>query len=94
MKLNDFPFQVIADSQREYNGPDTTGGGGSGSSSSSSNNGRGSSLSESSTHTVLVIHPLQAGDKVKVQFNRDGTSYIHSDNDHDVHFTGRKLAPL
>ena len=84
MKSNDFPFQVIADSQREYNGPDTT----------SSNNGRGSSLSESSTHTVLVIHPLRAGDQVKVQFNRDGTSYIHSDNDHDVHFTARKLAPL
>jgi len=76
--------KVIADSQREYNGPD----------SGSSSGGRGSSLSESSTHTVLVIYKLQVGDQVKVQFNRDGTSYIHSDNDHDVHFTGRKLAPL
>ena len=83
--MSSFLLQVIADSQREYNGPDSGSAGGS---------GRGSSLSESSTHTVLVIHPLVAGDQVKVQFNRDGTSYIHSDNDHDVHFTGRKLAPL
>lgn len=51
-------------------------------------------MSESSTHTVLVIYPLHVGDQVKVQFNRDGKSYIHSDNDHDVHFTARKLAPL
>ena len=84
MNSNEFPFQVIADSQREYNGPDA----------GPVNGGRGSSLSESSTHTVLVIYKLQVGDQVKVQFNRDGTSYIHSDNDHDVHFTGRKLAPL
>jgi len=26
---------------------------------------------------------------VRVQFNRDGTSYMHSDNDHDVHFTAK-----
>ena len=48
MNSNEFPFQVIADSQREYNGPD----------SGSSNGGRGSSLSESSTHTVLVIYKV------------------------------------
>ena len=41
-----------------------------------------------------MIYKLGYGDQVKVQFNRDGTSYIHSDNDHDVHFTGRRLAPL
>ena len=73
------------DSQREYNGPDVG--------SNTSNRGT-SGLSESSTHTVLVIYKLGFGDQVKVQFNRDGTSYIHSDNDHDVHFTGRRLAPL
>lgn len=28
-------------------------------------------------------------EKVRVQFNRDGTSYMHSDNDHDVHFTAK-----
>ncbi len=27
-------------------------------------------------------------------FNRDGNSYIHSDNDHDVHFTGLRLGRL
>ena len=86
MKSNDFPFQVIVDSQREYNGPDTSGGRG---------GGRGSrNLSESSTHTVMVLYPLRKGDQVKVQFNKDGHSYIHSDNDHDVHFTGRRVSAL
>ena len=48
MNSNEFPFQVIADSQREYNGPDA----------GPVNGGRGSSLSESSTHTVLVIYEV------------------------------------
>ena len=86
MKSNDFLFKVIVDSQREYNGPDATRGG----------SGRGSqrNLSESSTHSVSVLYPLHRGDQVKVQFNKDGHSYIHSDNDHDVHFTGRRVAVL
>ncbi len=29
-----------------------------------------------------------------LQFNRDGESYIHSDNDHDVHFTGLRLGDI
>ena len=32
--------------------------------------------------------------KVRVQFNKDGVSYIHSDNDHDVHFTGIKVSDV
>ncbi len=31
---------------------------------------------------------------VILQFNRDGESYIHSDNDHDVHFTGLRLGDI
>ena len=42
---------------------------------------------------TLIYYKLQVGDQVKVQFNRDGTSYIHSDNDHDVHFTGKVIYP-
>ena len=57
-------------------------------------NGHDASDSESSTHTILVFYPLSVGDKVKVLFNRDGESYIHSDHDHDVHFTGRRVAAL
>ncbi len=57
-------------------------------------NGNELSTSESSTHTILVLHPLGVGDIVKVQFNKDGNSYIHSDSDHDVHFTGVRLADL
>ena len=49
-------------------------------------NGNEISKTESSTHSIMVLHPLLKGDIVKVQFNKDGTSYIHSDNDHDVHF--------
>ena len=55
-------------------------------------NGNPRSNSESSTHTIMVLYPLQIGDQVKVKFNRDGESYIHSDRDHDVHFTGRRVA--
>ena len=87
MKPND-PFlllKVIVDSQREYNGPDTSRG---------PNRGSQRNLSESSTHSVSVLYPLHQGDQVKVQFNKDGHSYIHSDNDHDVHFTGRRVARL
>lgn len=57
-------------------------------------NGNEISSSESSTHTVMVMYPLVVGDLVKVQFNKDGSSYIHSDNDHDVHFTGRRISDL
>jgi len=57
-------------------------------------NGNELSDSESSTHTVLAFHPLQENDRVKVRFNKDGNSYIHSDHDHDVHFAGLWLAPL
>lgn len=57
-------------------------------------NGNEQSQSESSTHTMMVLYPLQAGDIVKVQFNKDGNSYMHSDNDHDVHFTGRWVSAL
>lgn len=73
---------VIADSQREYNGPKGKG----------ANNPGGSGQTESSTHTILVHYQLNIGDQVKVQFNKDGNSYIHSDSDHDVHFTGLKVA--
>ena len=55
--MSSFLLQVIADSQREYNGPhhpDSGSGGGGGSGGPS----RGSSLSESSTHTVLVIYEV------------------------------------
>lgn len=68
-------LQVIADSQREYNGNE-------------------SSTAESSTHTILAFYPLRKGDEVKIQFNKDGSSYIHSDNDHDVHFTALWLSPI
>ena len=34
------------------------------------------------------------GDIVKVKFNRDSTSYMHSDGDHDVHFTARLVQYL
>jgi len=47
---------------------------------------------ESSTHTVVLLHILREGDEVYVMFNKDGTSFIHSDDDHDVHFTVRKVA--
>eukprot|EP00095_Tigriopus_kingsejongensis_P006899 maker-scaffold126_size328755-snap-gene-0.10 protein:Tk06899 transcript:maker-scaffold126_size328755-snap-gene-0.10-mRNA-1 annotation:"AGAP001552-PA" len=57
-------------------------------------NGNEISTSESSTHTVMVIYPLIFGDVVKVKFNKDGSSYIHSDNDHDVHFTARRISDL
>ncbi|CAM6053923.1 unnamed protein product [Sphagnum tenellum] len=57
-------------------------------------NGNELSSSESSTHTIMVLYPLNVGDLVKVQFNKDGSSYIHSDNDHDVHFTGRRVSSL
>ena len=45
------------------------------------------------TLATFIYYKLQVGDQVKVQFNRDGTSYIHSDNDHDVHFTGKVICP-
>lgn len=54
-------------------------------------NGNEMSTSESSTHTVMVFYSLGYGDLVKVQFNKDGASYIHSDQDHDVHFTARRI---
>lgn len=58
-------------------------------------NGEGSnSKTESSTHSILVYYPLRVGDLVKVQFNKDGASYIHSDRDHDVHFTARMVGPF
>eukprot|EP00096_Caligus_rogercresseyi_P008232 TRINITY_DN26724_c0_g1_i1.p1 TRINITY_DN26724_c0_g1~~TRINITY_DN26724_c0_g1_i1.p1 ORF type:complete len:253 (-),score=31.68 TRINITY_DN26724_c0_g1_i1:104-862(-) len=57
-------------------------------------NARSTLETESSTHTVLVYFPILAGHQVKVQFNKDGSSYIHSDGDHDVHFTGRRVGPL
>lgn len=57
-------------------------------------NGNHRSNSESSTHTILVLYPLRIGDQVKVIFNRDGDSYIHSDRDRDVHFTGRRVAAI
>ena len=56
------------------------------------NNGR--SRTESSTHTMLALYPLKESSKVKIMFNKDGQSYIHSDNDHDVHFIVRKIAEL
>jgi hypothetical protein len=33
-------------------------------------------------------------DTVRVQFNKDGGSFIHSDSDHDVHFTVVKISNL
>ena len=39
----------------------------------------------------MVYYNLGFGDMVKVQFNKDGASYIHSDQDHDVHFTARRI---
>ena len=54
----------------------------------------GKSRTESSTHTVLALYPVREKDTIKVQFNKDGASYIHSDSDHDVHFTARKIAAL
>ncbi|XP_023329784.1 uncharacterized protein LOC111702358 [Eurytemora carolleeae] len=54
----------------------------------------GNSRTESSTHTVILLHILRAADTVRVQFNKDGSSYIHSDDDHDVHFTVRKVADI
>jgi len=42
----------------------------------------------------MVVYPVNAGDRVRVQFNKDGVSYIHSDNDHDVHFTGIKVSDV
>ena len=68
---------VVADSQREYKGP----------------NGEANE-SESSTHTMMLMYPLHMGDIVKVKFNRDSTSYMHSDGDHDVHFTARLVQYL
>jgi len=50
--------------------------------------------SESSTHSVVVIYALNVGDRVRVQFNKDGNSYIHSDADHDVHFTAFRISKL
>ena len=32
--------------------------------------------------------------RVRVQFNKDGNSYIHSDEDHDVHFTAFRISKL
>ena len=29
-----------------------------------------------------------------MQFNKDGSSYIHSDNDHDVHFTAFRISKI
>lgn len=52
----------------------------------------GNSRTESSTHTVVLLHSLREGDEVFVMFNKDGSSFIHSDDDHDVHFTVRKVA--
>ena len=54
----------------------------------------GKSRTESSTHTVMALYPIRVNDTIRVQFNKDGHSYIHSDNDHDVHFTARKIADL
>jgi len=57
-------------------------------------NGNGQEKTESSTHTMLALFPLKGNDTVKVQFNKDGHSYIHSDKDHDVHFTMRRISRL
>jgi len=57
-------------------------------------NGNGQEKTESSTHTMLALFPLKGNDSVKVQFNKDGHSYIHSDRDHDVHFTMRRISRL
>eukprot|EP00092_Neocalanus_flemingeri_P021782 GFUD01023630.1.p1 GENE.GFUD01023630.1~~GFUD01023630.1.p1 ORF type:complete len:274 (+),score=50.63 GFUD01023630.1:16-837(+) len=54
----------------------------------------GKSRTESSTHTVMALYPVKEMDTIRVQFNKDGYSYIHSDSDHDVHFTARKIAAL
>lgn len=54
----------------------------------------GNARTESSTHTVLALHVLKPNDTVRVQFNKDGGSFIHSDSDHDVHFTVVKIANL
>jgi len=54
----------------------------------------GKSRTESSTHTVMALYPIRGDDTIRVQFNKDGHSYIHSDNDHDVHFTARKISDL
>ena len=32
--------------------------------------------------------------RVRMQFNKDGNSYIHSDQDHDVHFTAFRISKL
>ena len=70
---------MVADSQREYRG---------GSDPLDPHSSSGSQ-SESSTHTVMLMYPLHTGDRVYVQFNKDSNSYMHSDNDKDVHFTAR-----
>lgn len=71
--------RVIADSQREYRGGTDTNGNG------------GSAGSESSTHTMILMHPLVVGDMVYVKFNKDSNSYMHSDDDKDVHFSVRMV---
>ena len=54
----------------------------------------GKSRTESSTHTVMALYPVRGNDTIRVQFNKDGHSYIHSDSDHDVHFTARWISDL
>merc|ERR1719295_1839216 len=68
---------VVADSQREYRGGTDHG------------SQSGSGQSESSTHTMILMYPLHPGDNVYVKFHKDSNSYMHSDNDKDVHFTVR-----
>ena len=52
------------------------------------------SMTESSTHSVVVLYPVRENDTVRVVFNKDGHSYIHSDRDHDVHFTAWRISRL
>ena len=54
----------------------------------------GKSRTESSTHTMIALYPILEDDTIRVKFHKDGYSYIHSDSDHDVHFTARKVSDL